>query len=171
MGPGKISPPPIRASKKPQTSDVPALSMWTQNEDGSIMGLISNSKEFRTGSKITTSPVSSSAKAGTIVTTVSGSRYKLGLIGNAKKKETTKESEPSTLSFFFGTKQKSTTANRPEVAVLNKWEQNADGSITGVIRNKTGYKDGTRVTTSPVNKGAKSGTVVKTQGGSLYQLL
>ena len=58
----------------------PSLSMWTQNLDGSITGFISNSKDFRTGTKITTSPVKKGAKAGTVVTTGSGSQYRLGLI-------------------------------------------------------------------------------------------
>jgi hypothetical protein len=57
-----------------------------------------------------------------------------------------------------------------EVAVLSNWKQNADGSITGVVTNKKGMKDGTRIKTSPVNKEAKSGIVVKTTGGSKYQL-
>jgi hypothetical protein len=58
----------------------PSLSMWTQNLDGSITGFISNSKDFRTGTKITTSPVKKGAKAGAVVTTGSGSQYRLGLI-------------------------------------------------------------------------------------------
>jgi hypothetical protein len=57
-----------------------------------------------------------------------------------------------------------------EVAVLSNWKQNADGSITGVVRNKEGLKDGTRITTSSVNEVAKSGNVVKTAYGSKYKL-
>jgi hypothetical protein len=69
------------ATKKADAKEgKPSLSMWTQNPDGSITGFISNSKDFRTGTKITTSPVKKGAKAGTVVTTGSGSKYRLGLI-------------------------------------------------------------------------------------------
>jgi hypothetical protein len=107
-GPGKSSPPPTGASKKPQTSNVPALSMWTQNADGSVVGFVSNSEDFRTGTKITTSPVSGSAKAGTVVTTVSGSRYRLGQIGITKTIETNKgksSSERKPPFSLFGNKK------------------------------------------------------------------
>jgi len=66
------------ATQKPAaTSDVPVVSNFTQNADGSITGIVSNSKNFRTGTKITTSPVKNGAKAGDIVTTSSGSKYRL----------------------------------------------------------------------------------------------
>lgn len=56
---------------------IPVLSNWKQEADGSITGNISNSKVFRKGQKITTSPVRKGAKAGTVVTTSSGSKYRL----------------------------------------------------------------------------------------------
>jgi len=66
------------AAQKPAVaSDVPVVSNFTQNPDGSITGIVSNSKNFRTGTKITTSPVKKGAKAGDIVTTSSGSKYRL----------------------------------------------------------------------------------------------
>jgi len=66
------------SSPKPAVaSDVPVVSNFTQNPDGSITGIVSNSKNFRTGTKITTSPVKKGAKAGDIVTTSSGSKYRL----------------------------------------------------------------------------------------------
>jgi hypothetical protein len=69
------------ATKKADAKEgTPSLSMWTQNPDGTITGFISNSKDFRTGTKITTSPVKKGPKAGTVVTTGSGSQYRLGLI-------------------------------------------------------------------------------------------
>jgi hypothetical protein len=91
---------------------------------GSITGVISNSKDFRTGTKITTSPVKD-AKAGKIVTTESGSQYKLGLIstpGSSKKAnqadsptpkntkgsqsaENTEVEERTQTSLFFGGSQ------------------------------------------------------------------
>merc|ERR1712071_525553 len=57
--------------------NIPVLSKFKQNPDGSITGRVSNSKSFKTGTKITTSPVKSGARAGTVVKTGSGSRYRL----------------------------------------------------------------------------------------------
>lgn len=56
---------------------IPVLRNWKQEADGSLTGSISNSKVFRVGQKITTSPVRKGAKAGSIVTTSSGSKYRL----------------------------------------------------------------------------------------------
>ncbi len=55
---------------------IPLLTQWKQNKDGSITGRISNSKVFRSGQKITTSPAKKGAKKG-VVTTNSGSKYRL----------------------------------------------------------------------------------------------
>jgi len=54
---------------------------------------------------------------------------------------------------------------------LKKWRQNRDGTITGLIYDSKNFKDGTRITTSPIPKGATSGSVVKTAGGSKYNLV
>ena len=69
-----------------------------------------------------------------------------------------------------GKKGKTAKRQTSSIAVLSKWKQNADGSITGFVKNKKGFKDGTQITTSSVKKGAKAGEVVKTTGGSSYQL-
>ena len=53
---------------------------------------------------------------------------------------------------------------------MKKWRQNRDGTITGLIYESKNFKDGTRITTSPVPRGAKKGTTVKTGGGSKYSL-
>ena len=67
----------IFGTKAPPPANVPVLSQWRQNADGSIVGKVSNSKGFRAGTEITTSPVKKGAKAGTVVTTGSGSKYYL----------------------------------------------------------------------------------------------
>jgi hypothetical protein len=57
--------------------DIPLLSRWKQNADGSISGVVSNAKgKFKTGTTITTSPVKKGAKSG-LVKTGSGSQYRL----------------------------------------------------------------------------------------------
>ena len=67
----------IFGTKAPPPKNVPILSQWRQNADGSIVGKVSNSQGFRAGTEITTSPVKKGAKAGTVVTTGSGSKYYL----------------------------------------------------------------------------------------------
>ena len=57
--------------------NIPVLKNWEQNADGSITGNITNSKVFRNNQKITTSSVRRGAKAGSLVTTSSGSKYRL----------------------------------------------------------------------------------------------
>ena len=68
----------VVSKKEAQTKDdIPILSQFTQNADGSLTGRVSNSKNFKNGTKITTSPVPRGAKAGQIVKTTSGSKYRL----------------------------------------------------------------------------------------------
>ena len=57
-----------------------------------------------------------------------------------------------------------------QVPEVRRWRQNFDGSITGLIYNSKSFEDGTKVTTSPVPRGAKKGTTVTTSGGTKYSL-
>lgn len=52
------------------------------------------------------------------------------------------------------------------VPVISFWRQNNDGSITGKISGSSMFTDGEVVTTSPIQKGAKPSSVVKTSSGS-----
>jgi hypothetical protein len=56
------------------------------------------------------------------------------------------------------------------VPEVRKWKQNPDGSITGFIYKSKSFRDGTRVTTSPVSRGAQRGKVVTTSAGTKYYL-
>jgi hypothetical protein len=56
--------------------NIPILSRWTQNANGSLTGWISNSSNYEDNTKITTSSVPK-ARRGTVVTTKSGSQYRL----------------------------------------------------------------------------------------------
>lgn len=84
------------------------------------------------------------------------------------KSVTTTKSPPSISSPFsiFGRNRR-----QQQVPEMKKWKQNKDGSISGLIFNSKSFQDGTRVTTSPVPKGAKKGTVVKTAAGTNYSLM
>jgi hypothetical protein len=59
------------------STNLPTLSDWEQNDDGSITGYVSNRIGFEDGTLITTSPVKTRARAGRVVTTTGGSKYKL----------------------------------------------------------------------------------------------
>ncbi len=92
------------------------------------------------------------------------------LFGNRKKKKSESEevnavaSSPARPAFSFFGKQSE------KIAVLSEWEQNLDGSITGIVSDREGFEDGTLITTSPVKTEAKKGRIVTTTGGSKYQL-
>ena len=62
-------------------------------------------------------------------------------------------------------------AAEPKVPTLKNWEQNPDGSLTGRVGNSDSFRAGTKITTSPVRKGATAGTIVTTGSGSQYKLL
>jgi hypothetical protein len=58
------------------------------------------------------------------------------------------------------------------VPSITKWKENRDGSITGLIRGSPNFKDGERVTTSPIVSGRMAqGETVQTGSGSRYFLL
>jgi hypothetical protein len=57
-----------------------------------------------------------------------------------------------------------------DIQQVQDWKQNEDGSITGIIFNSMSFKDGSKITTSPVPKGAKAGYLVKTITGTRYLL-
>merc|ERR1712157_83494 len=56
------------------------------------------------------------------------------------------------------------------IPTISNFRQNRDGSITGIVKNAKGFKDGTSITTSPVKRGAKAGQVVTTTSGSKYKI-
>jgi hypothetical protein len=57
------------------------------------------------------------------------------------------------------------------VPTINKWKQNRDGSVTGLITGSPNFSENERITTSPIASGAISpGSVVRTGSGSKYFL-
>jgi hypothetical protein len=56
---------------------VPVINKFKQNRDGSVTGFITGSGSFKEGEKVTTSKLASNQKieAGSVVSTVSGSKY------------------------------------------------------------------------------------------------
>jgi hypothetical protein len=57
------------------------------------------------------------------------------------------------------------------VPTVSRWKKNSDGSVTGFISGSNAFRDGERVTTSPIKRGKISnGEVVITGSGSKYFL-
>lgn len=95
----------------------------------------------------------------------------IGIPGAGTKKAPKEEAKTAFSFFGGGASASSVKSSAPAgVPVISQWQQNEDGSITGKVSNSKGYRAGTEITTSPVSKGAKAGTVVKTGSGSLYYL-
>jgi len=64
-------------SKTAPKDDIPTLKNWKQDpKTGELVGIVSNSKQYKNGQKITTSRVRNTKK-GSVVKTSSGSRYRL----------------------------------------------------------------------------------------------
>jgi hypothetical protein len=71
---------------------------------------------------------------------------------------------------FGGAASKKEAETKDDIPILSQFTQNADGSLTGRVSNSKNYKNGTKITTSPVPRGAKAGQIVKTTSGSKYRL-
>jgi len=184
--PPPSSPTQTIAKKLPNAPrGVPTLYQWRQNRNGSISGFIAGSKSFKEGESITTSPITSSAIERTVVQTKSGSRYYLAPKGEkiaspaaAKQPQrTVKKAPPKVKSQPTKPlqKQAKTTAKATAprgVPSLVKWKRNGDSSITGFISGSPRFKEGEKITTSPITRGKiGSGEVVKTGSGSSYFLV
>jgi colicin import membrane protein len=50
--------------------------------------------------------------------------------------------------------------------VISEWTQNRDGSITGLISGGAGFKEGEKISTSPIGGKAIGGALVQTSSGS-----
>lgn len=85
--------------------------------------------------------------------------------GNGKTSATATVSSRSLSSMLFGS-----LGDSPKIPTLSNWEQNKDGSITGYVFNRIGFRDGTLVTTSPIKGPARPGRVITTTTGSKYRL-
>lgn len=142
-------------------AEVPVLTKWIENADGTISGLVKNKQNVKDGTKITINPTRRGAKAGSVVRTGSGGQYRLGLMQPSQQN--------AVAGLFAGSS--GSADSKDDIAALTDWKQNPDGSITGNVRNNKNFKDGTLITTSPVRKGAKAGSVVRTGAGSQYRLL
>jgi hypothetical protein len=68
--------PKQKAETTDPSKNIPILSRWKQNANGSLTGRISNSSNYEDNTEITTSAVPK-ARRGTVVTTKSGSQYRL----------------------------------------------------------------------------------------------
>ena len=115
-------------SKATTEDATPSLSMWTQNENGSITGFISNAKNYKDGTKITTSPAPMGAKPGAVVKTYTGSTYRLGL--------NIDQPTGGPASFLPWSAENQV---KDDVPVLTSWSQNPeDDTLCGCVKNSKG---------------------------------
>jgi hypothetical protein len=80
-----------------------------------------------------------------------------------------KKEKSNNFGFSFGGAKKVATES-DSIPVLKNFVQNPDGSLTGRVSGSKNYKNGTKITTSPVRRGVKAGQTVKTGSGSQYRL-
>jgi hypothetical protein len=143
----------VTGTKTLPSDAIPVLEKWNQNADGSITGVVSNSLTYQDGASITTSPVKKDAKSGTIVTTSSGSQYRL-------------------LDFYKSKVRKEVpVVVGDKIPLLSDWSAKSDGSLTGFVSNSKAFKSGTEITTSRIKRGTQApGSIVITQSGKQYRL-
>jgi hypothetical protein len=149
----------------------PILKNWSKNADGSITANIFNSPDFRNNEKVTTSRiVDRTLKSGQLVTSVSGSKYRLeGSEFPLQKKGTFSVGNNAKLA--KGTFSVQNAKFGPKgIPTLRKWRQNKDGSISGRIFGSKGFKENEFVTTSPMMGEPVANSVARTISGSRYYL-
>merc|ERR1711862_819963 len=136
-------------TKAPPPRGVPIIKGWKQNKDGSITGFISGSPNYDDGEIVTTSKLKTSGviEGGSIVQTISGSRYYLdpkvpksniGLFSRTKKTSTAttntikKKKESKTIPVSLTTSLFSTKSVVPPKGIPKfvNWKKNKDNSIT-----------------------------------------
>jgi hypothetical protein len=115
---------------------IPILYNWKQCDDGSITGNIRGSPNFRNGATISTSAITQGAHGGTIVTTLSGSRYFL------EELTTIKESDEVYSEQWWQQEQqkrrilKTEDASNDAMSILNAFKKFKDVATSTVRRSK-----------------------------------
>lgn len=84
---------------------------------------------------------------------------------NVEESKQTKKQPP------FAKVEKASSGAPKGVPVLKRWRKNKDGALTGLVFGSKNFRDGERVTTSPIALGkVASGEVVQTGSRSKYYL-
>ncbi|KAG7353275.1 hypothetical protein IV203_009324 [Nitzschia inconspicua] len=188
-----------RAGTMSAPSGMSILYNWVQEEDGSIRGNVRSSPSFADGATISTSTVPQGAKAGTVVTTESGSQYFLEgppemqasseasdrrspsasrerragqPLWLQNQKSTSTEQNRIHTNVFNAATQNTADAKAPEgVPTIRNWKIGEDGGISGLIYGSMNAQDGDYIQTSFIAKGEiDNGNVVETTSGSRYFL-
>jgi hypothetical protein len=191
-GPGTISlsSPPKKAAVKPQPNKTPTLNIFGSSPSkpapkpqpvqpkaaapkkatsGFSFGLGAAPKP-KAAPKVVETPKSAPKKAPTFSLFGGSSSPAPKKVEASQPKGAPKKASGG---YSFGGGAKKAAPKAPvvdNIPIVSKFKQNADGSITGVVRNSKSFRNGTEITTSPVRRGAKSGDVVTTSSGSKYRL-
>jgi len=175
---------------------VPEISNWKVLATGSIIGIVEKHSAIEDGDVITTSILvdPNSCSEGKIVTTTTGSKYKLktrlidndndddNIDDNGGRDGIFDENEALQQQVEFNEKngynnnrkkqkQASISASYPQIT---NWEISSNGEVLGTVQNHPTYEDGDMLTTSSIKQDIAScteGTIVSTKSGSKYKLL
>lgn len=156
----------------------PILKNWSKNTDGTITANIFNSPDFKNNEKVTTSRiVERKLASGQLVTSISGSKYRLE--GKELKRDPSSDAAQKRGTFKVGNQGrlakgtfsvKNAKFGPRGVPTLRKWKQNSDGSISGRIFGSKGFQENEFVTTSPIKGTPVANSVARTISGSRYYL-
>ena len=155
---------------------IPQIDQWELLKDGTLTGIVKGHPALDDFEEITTSPLlnpdSASEGKGTIVTTLSGSQYKLEI--PKKKRKTRLIPRPPLFPQKMVPIKKQTRPGRRQGGIpsIDDWEiDSTTGRLIGIVIRHKKLPDGDFISASaPLQKNLKQGMVITTENGSRYKL-
>lgn len=152
------------------SNKVPTIDQWKVSpKDGTLTGIVTGHPVLEDGDEITTSPLTNPYFAevgeGTIVTTVSGTKYKLET-PNKNKNNNHKQSS------FEGFVQNENIRKKAGEPIIDDWKIDpSNGRLTGIVTGHPVLPDGDFISASPpIENGFTEGSIVTTETGNRYKL-
>jgi len=153
---------------------IPQIDQWELLKDGTLTGIVKGHPALDDFEEITTSPLSNPDSAsegkGTIVTTLSGSQYKLEI---PKKKRKTRLIPRPPLHKMVPIKKQTRPGRRQGgIPSIDDWEIDlTTGRLIGIVFRHNKLPDGDFISASaPLENNLKQGMVITTENGSRYKL-
>ena len=82
------------------------------------------------------------------------------------QEDSSREGSESIYATSEGADQQTGSRAPESIPILYNWVQDEKGCITGYVRGSSNFKDGAKISTSPVSFGAQGGGIVATESGS-----
>jgi len=156
---------------------VPRVNEWKVSpEDGTLTGIVKGHPILEDGDEITTSPLTNPDFAedgeGAIVTTMSGTKYKLE---KPKDSDISSRKKYSPLMGLFRYVEKTDSQSSKKIGtepIIDDWKVDArDGRILGTVTGHAMLPDGDLISVSPpIQKNIQEGSIITTENGSRYKL-